>query len=837
MTGKLIKYFSFVIVFLSLLGNTLYATEFSDYSFLIAEGNPTNLRSPDFWNFLESDNSSGIELKVAENNHNIIIPGYDQDFNSFLNKLNEIFNVNTTKVIPVFLNFSGNITVLDSVINQSYVSSEIFYLPQGETWPSLEYLKQAKRRVIFFVNGEYTGKSHILHNLNNYVLRISANEIAGNTGIYTTSPRVNMELFMVDNFNKLPVKSPPARLSRHMIPDYINFLLENWTRYGKRPNFIFVGNDYSNFRFILTQLNSFTWINGSVKFAGKTMEKVYWKNPDVSITGGRFSFPYRGGEEITLSPFVPGYRMTPQQVVVTGEMDVPESYTIIATPLKLSDDLRGSFGFEGIIMNGLEPEKVYNGENYSFTQDIERGNVLKLPENASINLGNPEDFGLRNSSFTVSCFVKFTEILEYGDNAVLGNYQSEYRRGLHLILRSGHPYFGLYSNDYISEIKLQPNIWYHLVWRYIIETGEQTIFLNGRNIGGSDGHPPFSGTGDIHLGSALSKGASLRGYIDDLNFWSRPLGIEEINRLALNESIVLPEPKKPEGIFQDFPIKIVGSAFLGILLLLAAFFALKKKHSSFPIADLPPRFKDTANSILLFGKFKAFDKNANDITVLFTPKVKELFLYILIFSVKNGSGVKVEDADESLWPGIDSGKVANNRAVTLNKLRKILHKIEGIEIAVQNKTIQAITESPFFCDYAEAYQLCQLTGEMPRQELETFFFLVKKGRFLKDSTWYWLDDMRGLTGSLVIDNLLKLATYYKKENKLEEIDAISRRILDYDDLNEEAIYLQIWSLQQTNNLHLAKFNFTTFCNKYRENLNEDYPMNFDEFIQFYSTQL
>ncbi|HKI88904.1 MAG TPA: LamG-like jellyroll fold domain-containing protein, partial [Draconibacterium sp.] len=416
------------------------------------------------------------------------------------------------------------------------------------------------------------------------------------------------------------------------------------------------------------------------------------------------------------------------------------------------------------------------------------------------------------------------------------NYQSEYRRGLHLILRSGHPYFGLYSNDYISEIKLQPNIWYHLVWRYIIETGEQTIFLNGRNIGGSDGHPPFSGTGDIHLGSALSKGASLRGYIDDLNFWSRPLGIEEINRLALNESIVLPEPQKPKGIFQEFPVKIVGSAFLGILLLLAAFFSLKKKHSSVTVTDLPPRFKDTANSILLFGKFKAFDKNANDITILFTPKVKELFLYILIFSVKNGNGVKVEDVNEHLWPGIDSGKVANNRAVTLNKLRKILQKIEGIEIVVQNKNIQAITESPFFCDYAEAYQLCRLTGEMSRQELETFFFLVKKGRFLKDTAWYWLDDMRGLTGSLVIDNLLKLATYYKKENKLEEIDAISRRILDYDDLNEEAIYLQIWSLQQTNNLHVAKFNFTTFCNKYRENLNEEYPMNFDEFIRFYSTQ-
>ena len=139
-------------------------------------------------------------------------------------------------------------------------------------------------------------------------------------------------------------------------------------------------------------------------------------------------------------------------------------------------------------------------------------------------MGKPEIYGFRNSSFTVSCFVKFTEILEFGDNAILGNYESGYRKGLHLILRSGHPYFGLWANDFMADKTLLPNTWYHLSWRYIIETGEQSIFLNGQFIGGSDGHPPFSGTGDIHLGSALSSGASLRGYIDDLYIWKRPLG-------------------------------------------------------------------------------------------------------------------------------------------------------------------------------------------------------------------------------------------------------------------------------------------------------------------------
>src|SRR5690606_16867035 len=198
-----------------------------------------------------------------------------------------------------------------------------------------------------------------------------------------------------------------------------------------------------------------------------TFEKVYWKNPDIVITGGRFSLPYRGGEELTLTPFIPGYRLTPEHIVVTGEMEVPETYSILAAPFNSGEGLTGSFEFEQSIMNLLSPQTEYNGTNYSFVQDIERGTVLRLPENSSVNLKSPEIYGLRNSSFSVSCFVKFNEILASGDNAVLGNYESEYRRGLHLILRSGYPYFGLWANDYISEVKLEPNVWYHLVWRYI----------------------------------------------------------------------------------------------------------------------------------------------------------------------------------------------------------------------------------------------------------------------------------------------------------------------------------------------------------------------------------
>lgn len=823
----------FIYFLLFITPKIIGATEISDKTFLISKISPQSLNNQQTWNLLQENDATGIELEVIQKNKNVFLQNSTEKFATVLEKIHAVIQENQAKIIPVFIRYNDNILLLDSIINESDIAASIFYLPQGETWPSVEYLVQANRRIIFFVDGNYSGVSRILHHIKNYAFEISANTSANSLYKANNTKVINQELFIINDFEELPVKFQSNQLNRDLVPDYINFLLENWKKYGKRPNFIFVDNEISNFDNTVDQLNSFTWIKGVAKISEKNIEKLYWKNPDILVTGGKFSFPYRGGEELILTPFVPGFKMTPEQIVVTGEMTVPESYAIFATPLKLSEDLTGSFSFEELVMNAVNTSSEFEGSNYSFVQDIERGNVLRLPENASINLGKPENYGFRNSSFTVSCFVKFTEILEFGDNAILGNYESGYRRGLHLILRSGHPYFGLWANDFVAEKTLRPNQWYHLTWRYIIETGEQSIFLNGQPIGGSEGHPPFSGTGDIHLGSALSSGASLRGYIDNLLIWNRPLGDEEINRISFDEEIAVEEIAiKPNGFFAASKnwIIIISLVILIVLLIFLTSKLFKKNKSEIP-NEAPVEL--VKNKIQLFGEFKAINNKGEDITDLFTPKVRELFLFVLINSLKSGIGASIQDINDTLWMGISSRKVANNRSVTLNKLRKILLEIDGLEIVSTTGYLQAKLKKPFFCDYVNAYKLCQIPEGMSKQQLISFFELVKRGRFLKGTQWAWLDEIRGFTGNQVIDNLLNLATIYQKEENLPEIEKIARRILDYDDLNEEAIYLQIWALQKNNNLNLAKFNFTSFTKKYETSFGEPYKMNFIQFNQHF----
>lgn len=837
MTVRHLNLILFPLLLILFLGiGTSWATDFSDKTFLITELTPQNYNNKRLWDFLKENDSSGIKIDAISKNRNALINGSTTELTSALKKIQSITKEDQSKIIPVFLSYNDNVLLLDSIIKNSDISKDIFYLPRGETWPSVEYLVEANRRIILFVDGNFENVSRILHDTKNYVLKTSANQIASNSTIKSHHSNVNFELFMITDFDQLPTIIQPNMDSRNLAPDYINYLLEIWKKYGKKPNFIFVGDAIFNYDFIIDQLNSFSMIKGRVRTSGKNLEKIFWKNHDILITGGKFSFPFRGGEEVILSPYAPGYKMSPEQIIVTGEMEIPDNHSILATPLDLSEKMTSKFEFDGILLDALNPAQTFSGDNFSFSQDIERGNVLRLPENARINLGNPEIYGLRNSSFTVSCFVKFTEILEFGDNAIIGNLESGYRKGMHLILRSGHPYFGLWANDFISDETLEPNVWYHLAWRYIIQTGEQSILLNGKNIGSSDGHPPFSGTGDIQLGSALSSGASLRGYIDNLYIWNRPLGNEEINKLYLDEEIQFKEIEISQNPIISFSkiwfYIIIGIAVLLVLVFIFNRYFLKKQSSPSYILPVPA----SRNQILLFGEFKAINNNENYISELFTPKVKELFIYILTHTFKNGIGANVAEINEKLWSGITSNKVANNRSVTLNKLRKILLQFDGIEIIANNGYLQTKIEKPFFCDYVEAFYLCQIPEGMSKKQLVSFFQLVKRGRFLKGITCDWLDDIRGFTGNQVIDNLLKLALIHKKETNLKEVEKIAQRILDYDDINEEAIYLKIWALKEANNINLAKFNYKSYCTKYNNIMGEPLEMDFNQFLLFYKDQ-
>jgi hypothetical protein len=87
-------------------------------------------------------------------------------------------------------------------------------------------------------------------------------------------------------------------------------------------------------------------------------------------------------------------------------------------------------------------------------------------------------------------------------------------------------------------------------------------------------------------------------------------------------------------------------------------------------ADEIPR----KNAILLFGDLQVFDNDGVDITKFFTPLVKELFLLILLYSIKKGRGLTSEKLNEILWFDKSAKSARNNRSVNIAKLKSLLDK-------------------------------------------------------------------------------------------------------------------------------------------------------------------
>ena len=81
--------------------------------------------------------------------------------------------------------------------------------------------------------------------------------------------------------------------------------------------------------------------------------------------------------------------------------------------------------------------------------------------------------------------------------------------------------------------------------------------------------------------------------------------------------------------------------------------------------------KKSANSILFFGGFQVINKHGDDITKKFTPLLKELFLLIFLYSIKD-KGISVPRLTELLWFSMDAKTAKNNRAVNIAKLKTSL---------------------------------------------------------------------------------------------------------------------------------------------------------------------
>ena len=94
------------------------------------------------------------------------------------------------------------------------------------------------------------------------------------------------------------------------------------------------------------------------------------------------------------------------------------------------------------------------------------------------------------------------------------------------------------------------------------------------------------------------------------------------------------------------------------------------------------------------------DRDGNDITSLFTPKLKQLFILIMLHSSRGGFGISSKDLTRMIWGNDNPSKSTKSlRSVSILKLRKILERIDTVEVLFNaNRYILQLSED-VYCDY------------------------------------------------------------------------------------------------------------------------------------------
>ena len=245
------------------------------------------------------------------------------------------------------------------------------------------------------------------------------------------------------------------------------------------------------------------------------------------------------------------------------------------------------------------------------------------------------------------------------------------------------------------------------------------------------------------------------------------------------------------------------------------------------VGELP-----TTGAIYLFGQFEVFDKNGDEITRLFSPLLKELFLLIVSYTLKDGKGISWEHLYETLWHDKTVKDAKNNFSVNIVKLKGILEKVgESLISKESGKWKFEILNDSIQIDYQK--YLALTSGKQPvadRGYTNQLLAIVNRGTYLKEIHYNWLDDIKADISGNVIDTLLDFMGTLDIQTESELLIKTARVVFQFDQLNEDALRYKCKSLIVLGKHRLAKDAYHKFAKEYKENYGQDFEKPFGEVI-------
>lgn len=617
-----------------------------------------------------------------------------------------------------------------------------------------------------------------------------------------------------------------------------SIFVELWEKTGRLPNFIQV--DPQNFLIadsVVYRLNRIERVFGTVKSKNGLLNGVGFKNHKNLWVNGNFSFPMRfKGNLAVFIPHKPGFYFSPD--IIRTTVDNSENLKeFIGFPLDPDFGLTDYFSFGPIVKNKIRKnnrELIVN--KVDLIEDGGRGKVGYFNDGAYVDAGLDSRMALQGS-FTIAAWIKPTVLNR--NNSILGkgeNFVLKLHQGLLTFTMAD-------IKDYISKSSVVPvNQWTHVALVHSRFNDDLSFFINGVLTDRIKLIQDYD-TSDYNLviGSNLWQEFFV-GYLQTIKIWNRELNPEEIYKEFIGAS-----QAKPESL-NIFFIPIVGVVIVLLVLLTLHFWMRRnrldaKVRMPFPSGSvkLGDRTLEVGESgygerIHCFGPLKIIIEDGTDIAKKLSPKLKQLFLVVLLHSSADKKGISTKKLTEFLWPGMDRNSAKNTRGTNIQNLRAILAASSGIRLTFQDKLWFLEIADGCFCEYQVVLEYLNSLGkkEYSVGQLEIWLpkllEIIKEERFLANTEEAWLDPFLEKLSNEILECSHNIAQKLNVEEHAVLLLDLASVMYIYDDLNENALQLKLRILIKQGKLSTAHTVYDKFTKLYNKLYGEIYPIKFEDIV-------
>lgn len=323
---------------------------------------------------------------------------------------------------------------------------------------------------------------------------------------------------------------------------------------------------------------------------------------------------------------------------------------------------------------------------------------------------------------------------------------------------------------------------------------------------------------DLYYSFSTKRFIAVTSYLD-------PQGITNVQLYSLLNPALSSKTVDHVGrkSFYSLPV-LIGLACSILILLYLVIAYLKSKRFRYEVlknrrVDVVKEGMEKSNlrekdvNIYLFGDFSIINKERADIIIYFTPLLKELFLLILLYTLRWHKGISSEKLIELLWFDKRGDSARNNRSANIAKLKQLLDKYSDIKLMKEGNYWRIVVADNVFIDYAVYLNLTK-HGGVNRAATLDLVEISQRGAFLRGIEYGWLDIFKSEVSTNMVSVFLTQMHALSIRDNAEKMIRLANHVFTFDPVNEEAVILKCRALANLGQHSQAAHTFENFCREY-----------------------